>query len=315
MTSAIEAVDLTRRFGRLEAVEALNLRVPIGSVFALVGPNGAGKTTTIKLLMNLVRPTRGSAWVLGADSRRLGPRDFERIGYVSENQRLPDWLTPDQLLDYIRPLYPTWDEALCEKLRADLGLTARMPLRSLSRGTRMKAALLASLAYRPELVVLDEPFTGLDPLVRDELIRALLELTGERPCTVFVSSHDIEEIERLADWIAFIDRGRVIFAEPVSSLLRRFRLIAVIAPDGTTPTPAAAQAWLPQGIAGRILRFVDTDHAAPGAMARIALAYPGTEVRAAPLSLREIFVALARRPISEAAPAGESVVRTPVKPS
>jgi ABC-2 type transport system ATP-binding protein len=301
VTSAIETIDLTRRFGRTEAVEALNLQVPTGSVFALIGPNGAGKTTTIKLLMNLVRPTRGRAVVMGTDSRRLGPRDFERIGYVSENQRLLDWLTPDQLLDYLRPFYPTWNETFCEKLRADLELTARTPLRSLSRGTRMKAALLASLAYRPALLILDEPFTGLDPLVRDELIRALLELPGERPCTVLVSSHDIEEIERLADWIAFIDRGRLIFAEPVSSLVSRCRLIEVIAADGTTPTPAAAPGWLPQGIAGRILRFVDTDHAAPGAMARIALAYPGMELRAVPLSLREIFVALARRPTSEPA--------------
>jgi ABC-2 type transport system ATP-binding protein len=298
MTSAIETVDLTRRFGRLEAVEALNLRVPIGSVFALVGPNGAGKTTTIKLLMNLVRPTRGRAFVMGEDSRHLGPGAFERIGYVSENQRLPTWLTPDQLLDYIRPLYPTWDKALCEKLQADLGLTARTPLRSLSRGTRMKTALLASLAYRPELVVLDEPFTGLDPLVRDELIRALLELPGERPCTVLVSSHDIEEIERLADWIAFIDCGRLIFAEPVSSLLSRFRLIEVIAPDGVIPRPVTTPGWLLQGIAGRTLRFVDTDHTVPGAMSRIALAYPGAEIRAVPLSLREIFVALARHPAS-----------------
>jgi len=306
MTSAIETVDLTRRFGRLEAVEALNLRVPIGSVFALVGPNGAGKTTTIKLLMNLIRPTHGRAFVMGADSRRLGPRAFERIGYVSENQRLPDWLTPDQLLDYIRPFYPTWDEALCRKLRADLGLTARTPLQSLSRGTRMKAALLASLAYRPELIVLDEPFTGLDPLVRDELIRALLELPGEHPCTVLVSSHDIEEIERLADWIAFIDRGRLVFAEPVPSVLSRFRLIEVMAPDGVTPAPVSAPGWLLQGTVGRILRFVDTDHASPGAMSRITLAFPGADIRAVPLSLREIFVALARRPASEGTPAVDS---------
>jgi ABC-2 type transport system ATP-binding protein len=306
MTSAIETVDLTRRFGRLEAVEALNLQVPIGSVFALVGPNGAGKTTTIKLLMKLIRPTHGRAFVMGADSRRLGPRAFERIGYVSENQRLPDWLTPDQLLDYIRPFYPTWDEDLCKKLQADLGLTARTPLRSLSRGTRMKAALLASLAYRPELIVLDEPFTGLDPLVRDELIRALLELPGEHPCTVLVSSHDIEEIERLADWIAFIDRGRLVFAEPVSSLLSRFRLIEVLAPDGVTPTPVSAPGWLLQGTVGRILRFVDTDHASPGAISRITLAFPGAEIRAVPLSLREIFVALARGPTSDAVPAVKS---------
>ena len=181
MTSAIETFDLARRFGRLPAVDGLSLRVPTGSIFALVGPNGAGKTTTIKLLMNLVRPTRGRAIVLGADSRRLRPSDLQRIGYVSENQRLPDWMTPDELLGYVRPFYPTWDEALRARLQASLGLTATVPLRAASRGTRMKAALLASLAYRPELVVLDEPFSGLDPLVRDELVRAAARAPGRAP--------------------------------------------------------------------------------------------------------------------------------------
>jgi ABC-2 type transport system ATP-binding protein len=204
-------------------------------------------------------------------------------------------MTPDRLLDFVRPFYPTWDQALSRKLRHDLGLTAQAPLRTLSRGTRMKAALLASLAYRPELVVLDEPFTGLDPLVRDELIRALLELPGVHPCTMFVSSHDIEEVERLADWIGFINRGRLEFAEPVSSLLNRFRLIEAIVPDGVSLRPPPDQSWLFQGVAGRTIRFVDTNHSAPGAMSRIVSAYPGAGINAVPLSLREIFVTLARR--------------------
>jgi len=307
MSNVIETVDLARRFRRQEAVDALNLQVPAGSIFALVGPNGAGKTTTIKLLMDLVRPTRGRAFVLGTDSRRLGPRDFQRIGYVSENQQLPDWMTPDQLLAYVRPFYPTWDDALSRKLQVDLGLTAQAPLRALSRGTRMKAALLASLVYRPELVVLDEPFTGLDPLVRDELIRALLELPGVQPCTMFVSSHDIEEVERLADWIGFIDRGRLLFAERASSLLGRFRLIEVVVPDGVIRTaPPADQRWLMQGMAGRTVRFVDMDHAAPDAMSRIVSAYPGAHISALPLSLREIVVALARRSALVAAPTVEA---------
>jgi ABC-2 type transport system ATP-binding protein len=302
MSNVIETVDLTRRFRRQEAVEALNLQVPAGSIFALVGPNGAGKTTTIKLLMNLVRPTRGRALVLGTDSRRLGPSDFRRIGYVSENQQLPDWMTPDRLLDYVRPFYSTWDEALSRKLRVDLGLTAQAPLRTLSRGTRMKAALLTSLAYRPELVVLDEPFTGLDPLVRDELIRALLELPDAHPCTMFVSSHDIEEVERLADWVGFIDRGRLVFAERVSSLLGRYRLVEVIVPDGVNPRPPDDQSWLFQGVASRTVRFIDTNHDAPGAMSRIVSAYPGASISAVPLSLREIFVALARRAAAPSTP-------------
>ena len=112
MEHLIETDGLTRTFGRLEAVKGLDLRVPAGSIFALIGPNGAGKTTTIKLLMNLLRPTRGQARVLGVDSRRLGAAELRRIGYVSENQRLPDWMTIDRLLDYCRPLYPSWDEAL-----------------------------------------------------------------------------------------------------------------------------------------------------------------------------------------------------------
>jgi ABC-2 type transport system ATP-binding protein len=294
MTHAIETSGLTRRFGRLDAVQGLDMVVPEGSVFALIGPNGAGKTTTIKLLMNLLRASSGMAQVLGVDSRRLGPRELARIGYVSESQQLPDWLSADGLLEYVRPFYPTWDDDLCRKLQVDLGLTATTPLRTLSRGTRMKAALLASLAYRPELVLLDEPFTGLDPMVRDELIRALLELSGERPFTVLISSHDIEEVERLADWVGFIDAGRLALAEPVDSLLRRFRLIEVTG-ENATPSMPDEEHWLPQGTVGRMLRFVDTDHASPAAQARIASAFPGADVRDSPMSLREIFVALARR--------------------
>jgi ABC-2 type transport system ATP-binding protein len=294
MTTAIETFDLTRRFGRTEAVNGLNLQVPAGSVFALLGPNGAGKTTTLKMLMNLMRPTRGKATVLGVDARRLGARDFERIGYVSENQRLPEWMTPGELFDYCRPFYPAWDDSLRDKLASDLGLTSRAPLRTLSRGTRMKAALLSSLAYRPDLVVLDEPFTGLDPLVRDELVRGLLEVSGERPWTVLISSHDIDDVERLADWVGFIKEGRLLFAEPVAALLERFRLVEVVPEGDTPPVMPADPRWLPHGTAGRTLRFIDAHHDAPDARSRIDSAFPACDIRTSPLPLREIFVTLAR---------------------
>ena len=305
MSDVIEAVGLTRRYGRLEAVDRLNIRVPAGSIFALIGPNGAGKTTTIKLLMNLIRPSSGVSTVVGVDSRRLRARDFQRIGFVSEKQCVPEWMTPGMLFDWCRPLYPTWDEALCHKLAADLRLPLSARIRTLSRGARMKTALMAALAFRPELVVLDEPFSGLDPLVRDELTRALLELAADRRCSVFVSSHDIEELERLADWIGFIDRGRLIFAEPVSSLLDRFRLVEVIAHDGAaieSPMPAD---WLMQGAAGRTLRFIDTNHD-QAAQTRIASIWPNAHVAVSPLSLREIFVALASQPARDAVAGGAS---------
>ena len=301
MTDAIETSDLTRRFGRADAVNGLSLRVPPGSIFALVGPNGAGKTTAIKLLMNLIRPTRGSAKVLGTDSTELGPAALARIGYVSENQRLPDWMTPGELLDYVRPFYPTWDRELCTRLWKTLEIDDRNPLRALSRGTRMKAALLSSLAYRPELLILDEPFSGLDPLVRVELTQALLELPGDHPWTVFLSSHDIEEVERLADVIGFIDRGRLEFVEPVPSLLQRCRLVEVVSPDDSALSSDMRPEWLLQGTTGRTVRFIDTDHAAPDARDRIAASFPAANVHTSELPLREIFVALGRRRSANAA--------------
>jgi ABC-2 type transport system ATP-binding protein len=301
MTYAIETRGLTRRFGRPEAVKDLTLQVPAGSVFALLGPNGAGKTTTLKLLMNLLRPTRGTADVLGSDTRHLDAAHFQRIGYVSENQRLPDWMTPGELFDYCRPFYPGWDDELRRRLETDLALAAQTPLRTLSRGTRMKAALLASLAYRPDLVVLDEPFTGLDPVVRDELIRALVDVSSDRPSTVLVSSHDIDEVERLADWVGFMRDGQLQFAERVPALLGRFRLVEVVPAGDVVLDMPRVPHWLLHGTAGRTLRFIDTRHDDAEAGARIAAAFPGCDIHTSPLPLREIFITLARGSVAEEA--------------
>jgi ABC-2 type transport system ATP-binding protein len=160
----------------------------------------------------------------------------------------------------------------------------------------MKAALLASLAYRPELIVLDEPFTGLDPLVRDELVRALLEVPAiQDSWTVFLSSHDVDEVERLADSVGFIADGQLILAEPVASLLARFRLVEVIAPDGPAPSLPVRADWIPRGSAGRTLSFVHTSCATPDTEAQVTAAFRGAIVRMSPMSLRDIFVVLARQ--------------------
>jgi ABC-2 type transport system ATP-binding protein len=302
MQNAIETVDLTRRFGSLAAVSGLTMQVPVGSVFALVGANGAGKTTTIKVMMNLLRPTRGAASVLGIASTQLNATLLQRIGYVSENQRLPDHLTAEGLLAYCRPFYPTWDAAFARSLESTLNLPMTKPLRTLSRGTRTKAALLSALAYRPDLLILDEPFSGLDPLVRDELVHALLELANERPWTVFMSSHDIEQVERLCDWVGLLDGGRLLFAEPVASLLRRFRMVEVVGRENVPPAMPAEAAWLFQGTAGRTLRFIDTAHSDADAERRIRTVFGDADVLLSPLSLREIFVVLARQSAGAATP-------------
>ncbi len=201
MNSVITTQNLTRRYGEVAAVSGLTLTVPEGSIYAFLGANGAGKTTTIKTLMNILTPSSGSARVLGVNSTLLGPKEFAQIGYVSENQRLPEWMTVEQLINFCRPMYPTWDPAFCTKLLEEFDLPLDRKLKHLSRGMKMKAALLTSLAYRPRLLVLDEPFSGLDPLVRDEVIRGMLELTEQENWTVLISSHDIDEVERLADWV------------------------------------------------------------------------------------------------------------------
>ncbi len=223
MSDMIRTIDLTKRYRKVAALDGLNLDIPQGSVFGLVGPNGAGKTTAIKTIMNILEPDAGRAEVLGIDSRHIGPEQLARIGYVSENQEQPDWMTVGYLLSYLKPFYPTWDDARAEQLVRQFELPSDRKLRHLSRGMRMKAALASSLAYHPQLLVLDEPFSGLDPVVRDDLIEGIIESAEET--TILVSSHDLAEIESFASHIAYLDNGRLRFAEEMSSLSARFREI------------------------------------------------------------------------------------------
>ena len=286
-----ETHQLTRRYGRTEAVHDLNLAVPAGSVCALLGSNGAGKTTTLKVLMNLLEPTAGTATVLGVDSRKLGERERAQIGYVSENQQMPLWMTVRQLLDYCRPFYPTWDVALEKTLLARFELPQDRKLSQLSRGMAMKAALLSSLAYRPRLLVLDEPFSGLDPLVRDEFIKGVLEVSGAGEWTVLVSSHDIEEVERLADRVAYIETGRLRLHETTEALLGRFRRVE--ATDAVASASASGE-WQDWERAGALTRFVETRYAGE-ATERVWRERLGTDrVAAQPMTLRDIFISLAR---------------------
>ena len=289
----IETTNLSRRYWRNEALRGLTLAVPTGSVFALLGANGAGKTTAIKVLMNLLAPSDGEARVLGVDSRRLGERERAQIGYVSENQKLPLWMTVRQLLDYCRPFYPTWDPALEARLLGEFALPADRKLRHLSRGMLMKAALLSTLAYRPKLLVLDEPFSGLDPLARDDFVRGILEASELGDWTVLVSSHDIEEVERLADHVALLDSGRLRFSETTDSLLGRFRRMEVTL-SGPAQLGAPPSGWLQLEQKGGLVRFIATDYDRAATERVCRERFPESAVTASPMTLREIFVALAR---------------------
>ena len=207
MDAAIEIDGLGCRYGRRTVLHDLSLRVPPGVVYALIGPNGAGKTTALKTLMNLRAPSRGVARVLGVDSRQLGPAQLARIGYVSENQRFPGLLRVRDVEAFCRPWYPRWDDALAGEIRARFDLDPAARLRTLSRGQHIKVAFLLALAPRPALLILDEPFSGLDPIVRDDVTAALADTARHDGTSVLVTSHEMEILERFVIASAFWTKG------------------------------------------------------------------------------------------------------------
>jgi len=295
VSNAIETFGLGKSFAKNAAVRGLNLAVPEGAVFAFLGPNGAGKTTTIKMLMNIIKPSEGRASVLGVPSTDLGARDFQQIGYVSENQEIPEWMTVRRLIHYCKAFYPTWDEAFCDRLFEQFQLPLDRPIKSLSRGMRMKATLVSSLVYRPRLLILDEPFTGLDVLVRDEFVRGVLELSEQEKWTVFISSHDIDEVERLADWVGIMKEGELQLCEPVSSLQGRFRKVEATLPSESGDIDQVPESWLLVERAGHRLSFVESRFSNGNTELELRRRVPGCEqVDTNPMSLREIFLALAR---------------------
>src|SRR5215472_11712398 len=252
----IQAHKLWKKFGRHDAVRDLSFAVPEGSAFALIGANGAGKTTTIKILMNILHASGGMAEVLGVDSRRLSPRELAQIGYVSENQDMPPRMRVDEFIAYLRPFYPTWDAALEKTLLRQLRLPPERRIRDLSHGMRMKMALACALPFRPRLLVLDEPFSGLDPLVRDEFMEGLLQQAGEM--TVLISSHELGEIDGVATHVAFLDEGKLLFEESMSDLTDRFREVRITLEQERCMLETPPKSWLQMRATGNVLTFVDT---------------------------------------------------------
>lgn len=293
MNPAIRTENLGKHFGRTAALDDVSLAVPEGAIYALVGRNGAGKTTLIKLLMNILRPSAGSARVLDGDAMQLAGKAFSNIGYVSENQELPDWMTVGAMLDFCRPFYPQWDREFAERMAAQFDLPIERRLRHLSRGMRMKAAFVSALAYRPRLIVLDEPFSGLDPLVRDELIESLLELAGES--TIFLSSHDLAEIESLASHVAYLEDGHLLFSEEMSALSARFREVAVTLPEAAAARADVPMEWVDVQISGPVVRFVHTHYEGEATERKVAEVFPSAlSITFDPMPLRAIFLAVAK---------------------
>ena len=289
----IRVENLYKRFGRFEALRGLSFSVPEGSAYALIGANGAGKTTTIKILMNILEPSQGSATVLGVDSRRISPAQLRQIGYVSENQVMPAKLTVAQYFAYLRPFYPNWDRELEASLQRRLRLPSARRLGDLSHGMRLKMALACAVPFRPKLLVLDEPFSGLDPLVREEFMEGLLTQAGEM--TILVSSHELGEIDGVATHVAFLDEGKLLFEESMGDVIARFREVRVTLECEASAPGRVPENWLQVRAVGNVLSFVETRFSEEAFSERVKSLLAGVRtIDTQPMGLRSIFTALAR---------------------
>jgi ABC-2 type transport system ATP-binding protein len=208
----IEIEGLTRRFGKKTALDDVSLAVPRGAVFGLLGANGAGKTTLIKHILGLLKVQSGRVRVFGDDPVASPKQVLSQIGYLSEDNDLPGWMTVGELMTYSRAFYPTWDDTHAADLLRSFALDRGARIHTMSRGQRARAGLLVALAYRPPLLVLDEPSSGLDPVVRHDILEAIIRTVADEGRTVLFSSHLLHEVERVADRVALLDRGKLLYS-------------------------------------------------------------------------------------------------------
>jgi ABC-2 type transport system ATP-binding protein len=222
--SVINVSELTRRFGAKTALASVSLSMPRGAVYGLVGANGAGKTTLIKHVLGLLRAESGSVRVFGLDPVADPVAVLSRIGYLSEENDLPGWMRVDELIRYSRAFYPAWDDAYAEELRRTFALDAAAKIKTLSKGQKARAGLLIALAYRPELLLLDEPSSGLDPIVRRDILGAVIRTIADEGRTVLFSSHLLDEMEEVADHVTMIDGGRIVLSAPLNTIKESHRI-------------------------------------------------------------------------------------------
>ena len=293
--AVVEVDRVSYSYGSHKALRNLSLSIPEGSLYALLGPNGSGKTTLLQLLMGLRRAQSGRISIFGVDSSSLSVHDRATIGYIAEGQSLPGWMRLDELEAYLAPLYPTWDRALASHLRERFELDPTRTIKSLSRGQNMKAALLCALAPRPQLLLMDEPFTGMDALVKDELVRGLLESASSEGSTVLLCSHDIGELELLADWVGFLANGRMSISQTMDALHRRFKHVEVVTDGVDLLDRADRDDWLSLERAGNRLTFLMSNADDEFETQLRSHFSTAAHVNVRDATLREVFVALAKQ--------------------
>ncbi len=286
----IETSDLRKHYDGVEALRGLTLQVPAGSIYGFLGRNGAGKTTTIKVLLGMARPTSGSALVFaqpaGAPDASLGAR--RRIGFVSDDKDLYDYMTVDEMIRFTAAFFPRWRADLEQRYRRSFELPADRKVKALSRGTRTKLALLLALCRGAELLILDEPTSGLDPAMTEEVLQALVAHVASEEMTVFFSSHQIPEVDQIADHVAIVDRGRAVVAGALDDLRERYRRIQLVfdadAPETTFRAPGVERVRRK----GRVLTVLSS--AGSDRIVDEARALRPVSVDVVPVTLKEIFL-------------------------
>lgn len=287
--AAIETTNLTKVYGSVTAVTDLSMVVSQGRITGFLGRNGAGKTTTIKMLIGMIHPTAGSGSVFGhridnvADSCHIR----QQVAYVAEDKPVYSYLTVNQMMAFARQIYADWRPAVAERLLLRYELPRERLIKTLSKGLRTKLALLLALARRPALLILDEPSDGLDPVSIEELLQSLTSAAAEGT-SVFFSSHRIDEVERVADAVCIVDRGRLRLQADMDSIREQFRIITATFPDGVPALPvpfAGAERVLIAGRQCHITVHRDADH-----VVEAAYALGATHVDARPVSLRDVFL-------------------------
>ena len=237
----IHVSGLSRRFGAKTALDSVSLAMPGGAVYGLVGINGAGKTTLIKHILGLLEAQSGSVRVFGLDPVADPVAVLSKIGYLSEENDLPGWMRVDELLRYSRAFYPEWDDDYAEELRDRFALDPSARIKTLSKGQKARAGLLVALAYRPALLVLDEPSSGLDPIVRRDILGAVLRTIADEGRTVLFSSHLLDEVEEVADHVTMISGGRVVVSGALDEIRASHRGASLneifVAHVGSSVTP------------------------------------------------------------------------------
>ncbi|HET7436128.1 MAG TPA: ABC transporter ATP-binding protein [Thermoanaerobaculia bacterium] len=236
--AAIVVSQLTRRFGAKTALDSVTLEVARGGVHGLVGANGAGKTTLIKHILGLLRAQSGAVRVFGRDPVADPVGVLSRIGYLSEENELPGWMRVEELIRYSRAFCPAWDDVFAEELRQTFALDATTKIRNLSKGQKARAGLLIALAYRPELLLLDEPSSGLDPIVRRDIVNAVIRTIAAEGRTVLFSSHLLDEVEQVADHVTMISGGKVVLSAPLRAIKESHRSVTM---HFATPTARPPQ--------------------------------------------------------------------------